>query len=273
MELRVVLKSSNAEKQQYYQKKIALFDANIKELLKKEHDTMAECRADPSTAAPKLFSLSELMLDVTSNYLVINGIGQAVLDTKDEESLGEAKKSVSKALIYLQNVVTGKIDAPFSEYEDALSELAAVDAAQRYQLVKKLGLSISLLKMAYGSNTKWRWVFVDMEGHCATVTKNLLDLKKVQANNDPSSPDYEPLLYHSHFVKKMLNEAANRFHSRYMIATKSDEDLWKAGIFLNALRRIHFLLNERDKAEEVKKKYDIWISALGAEARKSAPEN
>jgi hypothetical protein len=272
MEREIVLKTNNAEKQQYYQKKIAPFDTNIKELLKKEGVVMAECRADPSTAAPKLFSLSEIMLNAASNYLIINGIGQAVLNMKDEEALGEAKKSVSKALIYLQNIVTGKIDAPFSEYEDALSELAAVDSAQRYQLVKKLGLSISLLKIAYGSNTKWRWVFVDMEGHCAAVSKNLLDLKKVQASNDPSSPDYEPILYHAHFVKRMLNEAADRFHSRYMLATKRGEDLWKAGNFLNALRRIHLLFNERDEAEDVKKKYDSWLSVLGAETKKSVLE-
>jgi hypothetical protein len=262
-----VLKSNNVEKQQYYQKKIAPFDANIKELLKKENIIIAECRAEPATAAPKLFSLSDLMLDVTSNYLVINGIGQAVLNTRDEASLGEAKKTVSKALIYLQNVVTGKVDAPFSEYEDALAELASIDAAQRCHLVKKLGLSISLLKAAYGNNTKWRWVFVDMEGHCAAVAKNLLDLKKAQASNDPSSQDYEPLLYHSHFVKKMLSDAADRFHSRYILATKSNEDLWKAGNFLNALRRIHIIFNERDEAEEVKKKYNSWVAALGTELK------
>ena len=268
-----MLKSNNVEKQQHYQKKIAPFVANIKELLKKETSIMVECRADPATAAPKLFSLSDLMLDVTSNYLVINGIGQAVLNTRDEDSLGEAKKAVSKALIYLQNVVTGKVDAPFSEYEDALAELASVDAARRCQLVKKLGLSISLLKTAYGNNTKWRWVFVDMEGHCAAVSKNLLDLKKVQASNDPSSQDYEPLLYHAHFVKKMLSDAADRFHSRYMLATKSTEDLWKAGNFLNALHRIHIIFKERDEAEDVKKKYNNWVVALGTELKNPALKN
>jgi hypothetical protein len=262
-----VLKSNNVEKQQYYQRKISPFDANIKELLKKESTIITECRAEPATAAPKLFFLSDLMLDVTSNYLVINGIGQAILNTKDEASLSEAKKTVSKALIYLQNVVTVKVDAPFSEYEDALAELAPIDAAQRCQLVKKFGLSISLLKAAYGNNTKWRWVFVDMEGHCAAVSKNLLDLKKAQASNDPSSQDYEPLLYHAYFAKKMLSDAADRFHSRYMLATKSNEDLWKAGNFLNALRRIHIIFNERDEAEEVKKKYNSWVAALGTELK------
>ncbi|MDR2097875.1 MAG: hypothetical protein LBP37_05075 [Spirochaetaceae bacterium] len=265
-----MLKSNNAEKQQNYQKKIAPFEANIKELLKRENYILNECRSDPATAAEKLFFLSERMLDTASNYLVINGIGQAVLNTKDEEALGEAKKSISKALIYLENIVSGKIDVPFSEYEKALSELESVDAAQRYMLVRKVGLSISLLKTAYGDNSKWRWVFVDMEGHGAAASKNLLDLKKLQANNDPSSPDYEPLLYHIHFVKKMLSYTADRFHSRYMISSKRREDIFKAADFLSALRRIHLILNEQDEAEEVKKKYDSWLSAFENETKKVA---
>jgi hypothetical protein len=257
-----VIKGDGAERRLNYQKKIAPFEANIKELLKKENLILAESRADPTTAAPKLFFLAERMLDVASNYLVLNGISQAALNAKDEGTLNEAKKSVSKAIIYLENVVTGKVDAPFSEYEQRLDELASVDAAQRYGFVKKLGLSISLLKTAYGDNTKWRWVFVDMEGHCAAVAKNLLDLKKAQANNNPSAPDYEPLLYHADFVKRMLGEAAERFHSRYMLATKRDEDLRQSCNFLAALMRIYLIFNERDEAERVKKKHDNWIGIL-----------
>jgi hypothetical protein len=268
-----VLKSNNAEKHQHYLKKIAPFEANIRELLKNEGAVMAECRAEPSTAATKLFSLSERMLDAASNYIVISGIGQAVLNMRDEEALGDAKKSVSKALIYLGNIVTGKVDAPFSEYEDALAELEAVDVSKRCFIVRKIGLTISLLKNAYGDNTKWRWVFVDMEGHGAAVAKNLLDLKKVQANNEPSSPDYEPLLYHTRIVKKMLADVADRFHSRYMLATKRHEDIWKAGNFLNALKSLHLVLNERYEADTVKKKYDSWFGALESEQKKSTAKS
>ncbi|MDR0663509.1 MAG: hypothetical protein LBF80_05475 [Spirochaetaceae bacterium] len=254
-------------------KKTAPFEANIKEILKNEDAIMAECRAEPSSAAIKLFFLSERMLDAASNYLVINGIGQAVLNMKDENALGEAKKSVSKALIYLENIVTGKVDAPFSEYAEALAELESVDTARRCFIVKKIGLTISLLKIAYGDNSKWRWVFVDMEGHSAAVAKNLLDLKKLQVNSDPSSPDYEPLLYHTRFVKKMLSNAADRFHSRYVIAAKRQEDVLKAGNFLNALRSLHIILNERDEAEKVKKKYDSWFGTLESELKKSAAKS
>ncbi|MDR2802667.1 MAG: hypothetical protein LBB22_00065 [Treponema sp.] len=268
MERIIVLKSNNVDKQQYYQKKIAPFEAEISELIKKESAIVAECRQDSTTAAGKLFLLSERMLNVTSHYLVLNGIGFSIFNMRDEESLGEARKFFSKALIYLENIVTGKVDAPFSEYEAGLAELTTINALQRCHLVKKLGLAISLLKIAYGDNTKWRWVFVDMEGHCAAVSKNLLDLKKLQTNTDPSNPDYEPLLYHAYLVKKMLADAADRFQSRYAISTKRSEDLNKAINFISALYRIHILLNERDEANEVKKKIDVWQNQLSSDAKK-----
>jgi hypothetical protein len=264
----MVIKGSSAERQLHYRKKVVLFEANIRDLLKKETLILAECRADPATAAPKLFFLAERMLDIMSNYLMLNGISQAAFNTKDEKALSEAKKSVSKAIIYLENVVTGKIDAPFSDYESSLDELAVVDMVQRYDLARKLGLSISLLKAAYGHNTKWRWVFVDMEGHCAAVTKNLLDLKKARASNDPSAPDYETLLYHVNLTKRMLGEAAERLHSRFTMATKREEDLRRSCQFLMALHRIHMIFNERSEAELVKKKHDVWISALETGGKK-----
>ncbi|MDR0383181.1 MAG: hypothetical protein LBH50_04265 [Spirochaetaceae bacterium] len=267
-----MIKNNGQDKQLYYQKKIAPFQANIKELLKKEGVILAECRADPVTAAPKLFFLAERMLDIMSNYLMLNGIAQTTLGAKDETALSEARRSVSKAIIYLENIVTGKVDAPFSEYEAGLTELDSINLEQRYNIARKLGLSVSLLKAAYGNNSKWRWVFVDMDGHCAAVVKNLLDLKKAQANNDPASPDYETLLYHVRFVKKMLNDAAERLHSRYMLATKRNEDIRQAGNFLSALQRIYIIFNENDEADMTKRKYDRWISTLEADMKKAAEQ-
>jgi hypothetical protein len=265
---------NNLEKQhQYYETRVAPYKTKIEELLKKEETILAECRRDPSTATVKLFFLAERMLNIASNYLVVNGIGEAILKNKDEEALGEAKRSYSKALIYLENIVTGKVDVPFSDYEELLSELHPVYMSQRCNLVKKLGLTCSLLKTAYGNNTKWRWVFVDMEGICAAVSKNLLDLKRVQINTDHSSPDYEPLIYHLYFVKKMLNNSADRFYSRYALVKKRGEDMQKAINFLSALGRIHVLLNEKSELEEIRKKVEHWQNMLDNNTRKTAQKD
>jgi hypothetical protein len=199
---------------------------------------------------------------------MLNGISAAVLMARNEEALGEAKKSLSKAIIYLENIVTARVDAPFSDFDEVYEELEPVSIAKRCYIVRKMGLAVTLLENAYGDNTKWRWAFVDIEGRFAAVAKNLLDMRRACGNNDPASPDYEPLLYHLHYVKKLLADTSSRFHERYELSTKRSEDLHKAANFLSALHRLHVVLNEQQEAEQVKKKYDSWTNGLEAQTRR-----
>ncbi|GMO42866.1 MAG: hypothetical protein Ta2B_23210 [Termitinemataceae bacterium] len=250
------------DKHQHYKEKIKSYEQNISKLCKKEVYVMAQCRADPKSAAEKLFGLSDDLLNLTSNYLIVNGISNSVLRTKNEDTLNDAKLTLSKAIIYLENIVTGKVDAPFSEYENNLAELTEISAEKKLFLIKKIGITLSLLENAYGENSKWRWAFVDLEGKFTAVAKNLLDLKKAHSNNDPSSPDYEPTLYHIHFVKQLLGKTADRFRERFDLATKRKEDLRMGINFLNALHRIHLILNERDDADNIKRKSTNWTAVF-----------
>ncbi|GMO27256.1 MAG: hypothetical protein Ta2F_02830 [Termitinemataceae bacterium] len=246
------------EKQQHYNAKIRIYEGNVTTLKRAEADMLSDCRAKPQEAACKLFYLSDNMLNLTSNYLVINGITNSVLGSKNEDALNDAKLNLSKAIIYLENVVTGKVDAPYSEYEGNLSELTNISCEKKFYMVKKIGITLDLLEQAYGDNTKWRWTFVDLEGKFAAVAKNLLDLKKAQANNDPNSPDYEPVLSHIYFVKRSLGKVADRFHERFELSTRRKEDLRSGINFLNALKRILLVLGDRSTAEQISKKAENW---------------
>jgi hypothetical protein len=192
-----------------------------------------------------------------------------MLQNRNEDALNDGRKALYKGIIYLEEIVSNRVDTPFSEYEDKLVPLEAIDAAQRYRLICKMGLCIDLLEDAYGDNTKWRWSFVDMEGRYATVTKNILDLKKAVANTDPRSFSYEPTVYHLRLVKQLLAQAADRYREMYELSTHRTDD-FRIGInFLGALRRIYILLGDREKAEVVKKKFDIWSAKLEADIRKN----
>ncbi|GHU42365.1 hypothetical protein FACS1894190_11600 [Spirochaetia bacterium] len=256
-----MVKTTN-ESQQHYNDKIRPYEISIAKLLKTEPDILNECRKSPETAAVKLFNLSNDMLNLTSNYLVINGISVSVLNNKNEDALMEAKKSLSKAIIYLENIVTSRIDVPYSDYEENLSELASIEPEKRLFLVKKTGITLDLLENAFGDNSKWRWSFVDLEGRFSAVAKNLLDLKLAFANNDPSSPNYEALLHHTFIVKQLLSKTADRFHDRFEVSTKRPEDLRCAISFLGALKRILVLLNNANEAESITKKIDVWTGIL-----------
>jgi hypothetical protein len=255
-----------------YQERVKTFTAISTALLKTEKDLLLEVRSTTPDSQIKRLSLVDEMLNLSSNYLAINGISQAVLKNKNEEALNDCRKSIYKAVIYLENIVTNLIDAPYSEYEDKLALIEAFDANQRYYLIRKMGFAIDLLEQAYGDNSKWRWTFVEIEGRYATVAKNILDLRNAIVNSNPESPYYESTVYHLRLIKKLLAQAASRYRDKYELSTGQVLD-FKTGIsFLAALRRIHVILAESEDAEEMKKKLHIWTTKLETDTKKQKKE-
>ena len=260
-------KISDEERHQYFEK-IKPYKSVIDAILKREKTIVSLLQKEPETASFKRLSLADEMLNLSSNYIILNGISQSMLKVKNEDALNDGRKSLYKCVIYLEELVTNYVDAPFVEYEEKLEAIASVSAADRYQLVRKLGLAIELLELSYGENTKWRWSFVELEGRYTTVSKNIIDLKNAVANMDPRSPDYEPTVYHMRLIKKLLMQAADRYREKYELSTNRFDD-FKMGIsFLGALRRLHAVMGDRAEGEEVKKKMEIWSSKLDADIKK-----
>jgi hypothetical protein len=109
---------------------------------------------------------------------------------------------------------------------------------------------------------------VELEGRFAAVAKNILDLKNAVANTDPRSSNYEPTVYHLRMIKKLLMQAADRYREKYELSTNRIDD-FKQGInFLSALRRIHALMGDREEAETVKKKLEIWSAKLETDIKR-----
>jgi hypothetical protein len=63
-------------------------------------------------------------------------------------------------------------------------------------------------------------------------------------------------------------QAADRYREKYELSTNRIDDFKLAIAFLGALRRINALLGDRDEAETVKKKADIWAAKLEADQKK-----
>jgi hypothetical protein len=256
------------EERHLYFEKIRAYRETIQAILNQEKTVLATLEEQPEKAAFKRLVLVDEMLNLGSHYIILNNMSQSMLKVKNEIALNDARKSLYKSIIYLEEIVSNLVDAPFSEYEDKVTVLESVDAARRYYLIRKMGLGIDLLENAYGGNTKWRWAFVEIEGRYAAVAKNILDLKKIVVQTDPRAPDYEPTIYHIRLVKQLLAQAAARYREMYELSTNRIED-FKMGIrFLGALRRIHIIMGHRDEAEVIKKKYDVWSVKLEADLRK-----
>jgi hypothetical protein len=260
-------KITNEERYQY-QEKIKPYRDAIVAISAREKSLLVVIQKDPGNAAFKRLALAEEMLNIASYHILISLVSQSRLKIKEENALNDGRKSLYKSVIYLEEVVSNYVDAPYSDYEEKLAEIASLDAARRYLLVRKMGLAIQLLENAYGDNTKWRWSFVELEGRFAAVAKNILDLKNAVVNTDPRSPNYEPTVYHLRMIKKLLMQAADRYREKYELSTNRIDD-FKQGInFLSALRRIHVLMGDREEVETVKKKLEIWSAKLETDIKR-----
>jgi hypothetical protein len=257
----------NIVKRKQYLKKIQPYNNSINKLLKKEEEILEAIKEDAENCALKRVILAEVMLNLASNYLVVNGVSQSILRTRNDDALNEGRKAVYKSVVYLEDTVSNFVDAAFSEYEEKLAGIESLDAARRYGLACKIGLAIRLLEDAYGDRTRWKWSFVELEGRYAAVAKNLLDLKKVAANWDPRSPDYRPIMHHFRLSKKLLMQAADRYREKYERVTHNLDDLKTGILFLSALQRFLAQMSEREELEAVRKKYTIWTAKLEADMK------
>jgi hypothetical protein len=245
-----------------YLERVKKYRISIESYITKEKETIRFIQGDPDSSTFKRLSLVEAMLNLTSYYIAENGISQAVLKVRNEDALNEGRKSVYKSVIYLEQIITGLVDAPYSEYEGKVGRIAFLNAQRRYLLIRKMGFAINLLEHAYGENTKWKWAFVELEGRFAALAKNIIDLKSAIANTDSRSPDYAPTVYHLRLVKKLLMQAADRYRERYELSTNRISDFEMSILFLQALRRIHVLFRDTEEAWAVKRKLDIWETKL-----------
>ena len=260
-------KISSDDRRVYLEKSSSYKEAAEGYLLR-EKSILSVMDKDANGAAYKRLNLADEMLNLASNYVVMNGISVVMLGVKNEEALNEARKALYKCVIYLEEVVTGLVDVPYSDYEEKLAEIASFDSLKRYALIRKLGFAIRLVEDAYGDNTKWKWSFVELEARFAAVAKNIFDLKNAVANLDPRAADYEVCVYHLRTMKKLLMQAADRYREKYELSTNRFDDFKQAIGFLNALRRIHVLVGDREEAETVKKKAEIWSAKLETDQKK-----
>lgn len=258
------------EARQTYTEQISVYQQQVDALLIREKNMIMMIEKDPTGASYKRLMLTDEMLYLATLYLAKHSLSVSLLGVKNEDALNDSRKTLYKAVIYLEEVVSNLIDAAFSDYEDKVSEIKNLPQTKRYYLIRKLGLAIRLLVDAYGDNTKWRWTFVELEARFATVAKNILDLKSASKNGlDPHSPDYDDTVYHLRLVKKLLQQSADRYREKYELSTGRIDDFRLAINYLLALRRIHLILNERNEAEEAKKKADIWKDKMEQDHKKS----
>ncbi len=243
---------------------------HIDQVLKNEKALLMTLQSDTSAGvAYKKIKLCEDMIGISTEYITINNLSVELINTKNNDALNDARKILYKAIIYLEDIVTNAIDVQYSEIEEQVAQIAQIPVTKRFEIIKKLGLAIKLLIDAFGENTKWRWSFVELQGRFATVAKNLIDMKEgCKVYFDPAMKDYEDTVLYIRLIRKLLSSSATAYRDRYELSTHRIDDMRLAIQYLIADRRIALLINQKEDAEEDKKKALVWKEKMAADQKK-----
>ncbi len=244
----------------------------INTLVEKENKMRLTFKKGDMSSNVKRIELAEDNLIKVSYYVVLNALSLSMLGVKNESYLNDARKCLYKSIIYLEEAVTNFIDVPFSDYEENLASIEAIDDMHRYNLLRRLGFSIDTVEDSFGDNTKWKWSFVELQGRFATVGKNLIDLKSIFKNLDPRIDGYNERMNWIGFVKSLLQTAADKYREKYELVTQRIDDIKLAINYLSALKRLHMVLNDAPNIEVIKKKIEVWSTKMEADLKKKEEE-
>ncbi|OJF75713.1 MAG: hypothetical protein BKP49_10990 [Treponema sp. CETP13] len=256
------------EKRKDFEEKSKVYRDGITEINKLEKETILQINRDPTNSGYKKMALIEKLIYSATLSIAINALSLEVLDTKNNEALNDARKILYKTVIYLEEIVTNLVDAPFSDYAQKLEAISNVSLEKRYLLVKKLGLAIRLVTDAFGENSKWKWSFIELEARFSTVSKNLVNMKElIQAYNDPRNPEYQISVQFIRLIMRLLDKSSNGYRDKYELSTHRLDDMRLAIQYVISLRRIQILLGQTDEAENLKKKVSVWKAKMEADQK------
>jgi len=259
-----VAKVKEEAKKKYFER-IAPYRKSINELKDKERRIEAVLKGNDAGDPYKRLSLAEDNLTAASYHLVMNSLSVSLLGVKNEGALNDAKKACSLAIIQFEKVFTDLIDVPFSDYEDFLKSTVSFPEMKRYDLVRKAGLALSIVKDSFGEKSKWKWPMIELEARLAVIAKNSLDLKTLVQGMDPRSEGYRERIEFFNMTRKMLQKAADDYRLKYELVTTRADDFRKAISYLGSLKRLSMLLGRQNEAVNLKRKIEIWKKKMDSD--------
>ncbi len=242
--------------------------AVIKTVLDKEKAEVAALKKESGGTEHRKLQLAGQMVYLSTLYMAINSLSVEVLNFKNNDALNDARKTIYRALIYMEDVVSNMVDCSYADLEPRQELIADIGIAKRFYLVRKLGLAINLLTEAFGDNSKWKWTFVEIRGRFIVVAKNLIDMKKAAKDYfDPNSADYESTVLYIRLLRKLLDQSATDYRDKYELGSRRRDDMQMGINLLIAARRVAMVLSDSDASEEIKRKALAWRNRLDADIK------
>ncbi len=248
----------------------AKLKAKIEELQNavSESEAAAKAAQTDSERISALLQAYELSIDLVGYTIMITDFAYPITKVKNESWLTEGRKVCLRAIIIMEELVTGFVETDFASVEEKLLPLEEViDDDEKWRLVRKTGFAISTFCDSFMENSKWKWILVEIRARFAVIVKNLINYKTFTALNVPNQPGYESRFYLVETAKKLMQEAADNYREKYEIAGQNISDINTAIHYLSALRQIHVYLGESVPAEDVKKRIEVWTAKMKDDSR------
>jgi hypothetical protein len=261
-------KITQEQKNRYFEK-VKEHRQTIEAGLAKEKTLVDLLSRDETGLAYKRLHLAEEVLDLSSWYVLVNTLSVALLGIKNEDYLIEGRKTLVRALKYIEDTVPAYLDVPFSDYEKSLDEIKDFSVEERARLFRKIGFAIQSFEDAFGENSKYSWSFNELWGKFGALAKNFIDLRVVVADLDFASPNRPIISAHLAVVKQVFQRCADRYREKYEQNTNKPADFRTAIGYLAALRRLNVALGDREEAENLKRKIEVWNSKLEADEKRT----
>ena len=257
------------EARKEFNERIRPIKEQINGLVKKDKDDSFALRNVKEGVELKKIILAEQMIYLATVQMSINAISVEMLEVKNNDILNDARKSLYKAIIYLEDVVSNTVDCPYSDIESKLVPIQSLSITRRLEIIRKLGLAIDLLVDAFGENSKWKESFVELRGRHAVVAKNFVDMKQaVKDYFNHNSPVYEDTILYIRLIRELLSKCATDYRDRYELASRRVDDMRMAVNLLIALRRIAMVMSDSNESENIRKKALAWKTKMENDIKK-----
>jgi uncharacterized protein YlbG (UPF0298 family) len=246
-----------AKKKKEFNDRVKKFKEQVDELKKSLVLHKKKIKEHPRLQAYYKIAYALDTLKIVNLYCQMSDLSLEILNLKNETYLNNARKEIYNVFIPIEDVLGKDIDAPLNHNLQNLEYIKLLSPAQKLSLIQKINFNISSVIDRFGSNSKWKWNFVEFHSRAAVLSKNIINFREMQKNRDPRTKYYMERLSLLRICKDALREASDENRNKYELSTKVPGDMIKSIEFLSALRNIHGSFGESDEAQKLKTGIDV----------------
>jgi len=260
---------SKAQKAAYHDD-IKIIKVKSDELEKKAKELFHKRKNKPNLVQYYNLEISTYLMSTIELYLKMNELSLTMLGIKNSSSLDASKSNFSKVLLLLKETVGDEVERDsLKENEEYLARIDRLNPRQILDFLIRLDRIFFDLRSNMGEESKWKWLFVELQAKLAVITRNFINFSDILKYRDPREPFFRDRNEHLRMAKNALEEAAKQYRTKYELSAKSREDLKKSIECLEALRKIHFTVGESNEADKIKTTIDAAKQTLEAGDKKN----